>query len=240
MASLAFYLSLCVLPLFVFREFSEALDPNLFEFAAANSLNMAIANDTDPPSPGEFSHYVLALQWPISICRQANGRLCKTPIPRRFILKGLWPTRRNGESLVYCISRDLISKSLTDYGDANVNLWAREWTKHGTCSGLTQAEYFQTAVDLHQKVDVQKKLASLGYRPSPTARYDPSTIVSDFKKEYGIGIKIACASDYSAQEMLAQIHFQVNRDRETLESITGPSNLCQTTHIGFPEDYNSL
>lgn len=29
--------------------------------------------------------------------------------------------------------------------------WEHEWTKHGTCSGLTQLQYFQNGIDLIQK-----------------------------------------------------------------------------------------
>lgn len=30
----------------------------------------------------------------------------------------------------------------------STSFWEHEWSKHGTCSGLTQTEYFTTAIDM--------------------------------------------------------------------------------------------
>ena len=42
------------------------------------------------------------------------------------------------------------------------NFWNHEWTKHGTCSGLTQHQYFQSAVDLYNQYDITAALAAAG------------------------------------------------------------------------------
>jgi ribonuclease T2 len=38
-----------------------------------------------------------------------------------------------------------VKESPSDSG--YTQFWQHEWTKHGTCSGFTQKEYFQTAID---------------------------------------------------------------------------------------------
>jgi hypothetical protein len=42
------------------------------------------------------------------------------------------------------------------------SFWKHEWTKHGTCSGLGQHGYFQSAVDLYGKYDITAALADHG------------------------------------------------------------------------------
>lgn len=42
------------------------------------------------------------------------------------------------------------------------SFWSHEWSKHGTCSGLTQHEYFQSAIDLYGNYDITTALANAG------------------------------------------------------------------------------
>jgi ribonuclease I len=34
---------------------------------------------------------------------------------------------------------------------ANADFWSHEWSKHGTCTGMTQETYFSQAISLYQK-----------------------------------------------------------------------------------------
>ncbi|KAL5698066.1 ribonuclease T2 [Ranunculus cassubicifolius] len=189
---------------------------------------LSTANDTAPPLPGEFDHYTFAIRWPPSYCREQNDSHC----PDKFVIYGFYPTYNNGDYPVYCISRD---SAYSLYNHGNLHLWSHQWTKHGTCSGLTQLQYFKTAIDLINELDFLQRLNSLGYRPSKTATYDPGMVISHYKEKYGVLIRIKCETNCAGQEKLTEIHFKVNKDGETLESISGPSNLCQSTEVSFPE-----
>lgn len=38
--------------------------------------------------------------------------------------------------------------------------WEHEWTKHGTCSGLSQLNYFQSTINLIKKIGTPKSLTT--------------------------------------------------------------------------------
>jgi ribonuclease T2 len=40
--------------------------------------------------------------------------------------------------------------------------WNHEWSKHGTCSGLSQHDYFQSAINLYGNYDITTALANAG------------------------------------------------------------------------------
>lgn len=46
-------------------------------------------------------------------------------------------------------------------GSANyTSFWEHEWTKHGTCSGLTQVDYFQQAIALIKQFGTPKSVTN--------------------------------------------------------------------------------
>ena len=63
---------------------------------------------------------------------------------------------------------DVIGKMDDDWGSLacpssdSHSFWRHEWTKHGTCSGLGQHGYFESAIDLYGKYDITAALADHG------------------------------------------------------------------------------
>jgi ribonuclease T2 len=51
------------------------------------------------------------------------------------------------------IMGDLKSKwpSCPEYGQSNEEFWEHEWTKHGTCSGMGEAQFFSKAMSLRDQ-----------------------------------------------------------------------------------------
>jgi ribonuclease T2 len=100
----------------------------------------------------DFDHYVLSLSWSPSWCgaHDRSGRTAQCSSRKRytFIAHGLWPQRNRGW-LEDCASDepDRVPESLArSYFDIipSAGLAGHEWRKHGTCSGLSQSNYFRT------------------------------------------------------------------------------------------------
>lgn len=99
-----------------------------------------------------FDFYVLALSWSPSYCARegkgADPQQCKLSKPKGFTVHGLWPQFETGfpadcaigspnnvdREILVRIKEVMPSASLARY----------QWRKHGTCSGLSQGDYFDT------------------------------------------------------------------------------------------------
>lgn len=98
--------------------------------------------------------YLMALSWSPEFCR---GRLTDKGPPGQcnrasgefgFILHGLWPQGKGDQYPQYCgTSRPL--DSVTVRGNfcrmPSVSLMARQWVKHGSCTGWDAARYFKVS-----------------------------------------------------------------------------------------------
>ncbi len=100
------------------------------------------------PQGAGFDFYVLSLSWSPAYCSlkgsQADPAQCNASKPYRFIVHGLWPQNERGfpdscGSGGYP-SRDEI-RSISDI-TPSAGLIRHEWEKHGSCSGLSPADYF--------------------------------------------------------------------------------------------------
>lgn len=118
------------------------------------------------PQGSGFDFYVLALSWSPSYCaaegRDADRRQCGPQGPKGFVVHGLWPQFERGypascptgEPLE--VPRQLLSSVLDIVPSAG--LAAHEWRKHGTCSGLGQADYFKVTREAWKRVRIPPAL----------------------------------------------------------------------------------
>jgi ribonuclease T2 len=102
----------------------------------------------------DYSYYVLAL------------KKCNSTSP--WTLHGLWPELNSHAWPQYCHPagqlsyhqlRHLFPRMYTNWTDCtpieqggNWDFWTHEWSKHGTCSGMNQTDYFTKALDLYDNV----------------------------------------------------------------------------------------
>mmetsp|Transcript_39597 Transcript_39597/g.62894 ORF Transcript_39597/g.62894 Transcript_39597/m.62894 type:complete len:140 (-) Transcript_39597:195-614(-) len=75
-----------------------------------------------------------------------------------WTLHGLWPEKEDcGGSFDEGAISDLESvmqskwRSCTEYHTTNQDFWQHEWTKHGTCSGLSEHDFFAAGLSLYSK-----------------------------------------------------------------------------------------
>jgi ribonuclease T2 len=117
-----------------------------------------------PPSPPGFDFYVLAMTYQPEFCNFPAP--CAYPGPQEtFSLHGLWPEWKNGTWPSTCSTDPLIDSTIrrvglkrmekywpdlkSEYGNGKkyASLWEHEWSKHGTCSGLSQDVYLSVTLD---------------------------------------------------------------------------------------------
>ena len=118
-------------------------------------------------SPGEFDYYVLSLSWAPSFCasHSVDGSAeCKVGSHTTFVLHGLWPQAQSGPPPMECVPARPVAKSIVDsmvrfYPSRG--LVQHEWEKHGTCSNLSSAEYFNRVEQAFTAVKVPTQFSSL-------------------------------------------------------------------------------
>tara|TARA_B100000678_G_scaffold251102_1_gene226283 strand:+ start:189 stop:917 length:729 start_codon:yes stop_codon:yes gene_type:complete len=117
----------------------------------------------DLPQGSGFDFYVLALSWSPTYClNEGRGRNDRTQCggdkAHGFIVHGLWPQFDNGYP-EYCPTResdrvpDKLGRSVMDL-TPSMGLIGHMWRKHGSCSGLTQNDYFEVMRSARGRVTV--------------------------------------------------------------------------------------
>ncbi|GMF36014.1 unnamed protein product [Phytophthora fragariaefolia] len=141
--------------------------------ARAERVFDARVDDLVPKPPGDFDMYILAQSWQPAFCDGKQTQFPGCRAPQQFwrshlTLHGLWPELSGSAPPSFCageafdaakIERELgldvlhqywpdvkFSEASPQYAD----FWKHEWTRHGTCSGLEQVDYFTHAVNLER------------------------------------------------------------------------------------------
>jgi ribonuclease T2 len=97
--------------------------------------------------PQSFDYYVLTLSWAPDFCAQTNSKnAAECGLGRKigFVVHGLWPQGETGRGPMNCggspVSQSIVQTMLNYFPTAS--LIQHEWQTHGTCTGLSAADYF--------------------------------------------------------------------------------------------------
>ncbi len=137
---------------------------------------------------GQFDYYALVMSWSPTHCASEAGerddQQCRPRDGRgfAFVLHGLWPQYERGfpES---CPTRDrpFVPDRVID-GVMDVmpsrRLAIHEYRKHGTCSGLDPAGYFDLSRQLFKQIRVPERYVG----PAEQQSVAPEQLVEDFVK----------------------------------------------------------
>lgn len=125
-----------------------------------------------------FDFYVLSLAWSPTYCAekadQANRRQCGPERDFAFIVHGLWPQFERGYP-EFCSSSepqrvpDKLVATMVDI-IPSAGLIGHQWRKHGTCTGMNQADYLEATRDAYERIAVPP--AFLAARVPAEARPD--------------------------------------------------------------------
>ena len=114
----------------------------------------------------DFDFYVLSLSWSPTFCTNPDGAKnrdqCGTSRQFGLIVHGLWPQYERGYPQS-CPSSEpgRVPSSLgRKYFDImpNMGLIGHQWRKHGTCTGLSQEDYFAVTRSAFERIRVPDSL----------------------------------------------------------------------------------
>ncbi|HEY1336612.1 MAG TPA: ribonuclease T2 [Bryobacteraceae bacterium] len=135
------------------------------------------------PPAGQFSYYVLSLSWAPDFCAQPNvpkdPAECGAGKQVGFVVHGLWPQGNSGRGPENCgpaspVAQDIVNATLSYIPTAA--LIQHEWKAHGTCSGLSAADYFAALRKARDSVTIPPDLKALDHQQ----KLSPAAIESDF------------------------------------------------------------
>ncbi|MBK3745967.1 ribonuclease T [Paraburkholderia aspalathi] len=204
---------------------------------SAAGINQSLAQDR----AGDFDFYVLSLSWSPSYCAakgsNADRQQCGTNRPFSFIVHGLWPQNERGyprdcplgrdKSRGSYVARELVS-SLHDIMPST-GLIVHEWRKHGSCSGLTQAEYFETLRNAYAQVKIPASLRNVAV----SRKVDPLLVEKAFVVANpgmkSAGISVTCDRNY-----LQEVRICMTRDLRfrTCDQVDRAS--CRSRSVNLP------
>lgn len=155
------------------------------------------------PIGNGFDFYVLSLSWSPSYCEaegeDANRQQCGTGRPYAFLVHGLWPQFEQGwpencptdDGYV----SDEIVASLRDIMPS-AGLIGYQWRKHGSCSGLDQADYFKVLRAARERTVVPSEYRKLdSYLSVPPGDVEKAFLASNSGLD-AKGIAITCDDRY--------------------------------------------
>ncbi len=132
-------------------------------------------------SNSDFAYYLLALSYAPDFCSQPQGvkdpRECGNGRHIGFVVHGLWPQGENGRGPEKCGNASPVSQSIIQQTLKYVpteSLIQHEWATHGTCSGLSAADYFAALRKARDSVSIPKDLD----QPTQKLQLSPAQIES--------------------------------------------------------------
>ena len=217
---------------------SVACKITIFLFIA--NLSLADTAYAKAQKPGQFDYYVLALSWSPSYCAgeagQNDSQQCAPGRRFAFVVHGLWPQYAKGWP-EFCETREnWVPQKLID-GMMDVmpskKLIIHEWKKHGTCSGLSQAEYFSSARQIFGGLRIPARYLS----PQALVTITPEQLVTDFVKSNKAltadMLSVQCGNA-TGQARLSELFVCVNKAGSFTACGANEKRQCRATTIIMP------
>jgi ribonuclease T2 len=189
-----------------------------------------------PASGGDFDFYVLALSWSPSYCASKGGEAdpqqCGLAKPLGFTVHGLWPQFERGAPQDCGAGERYVDRSILRSIEAVMpsdGLARHEWQKHGTCSGLSQEDYFGTLIKAVEKVRIPGLFAQM-----PAARQvAPSLVEAAFlKANPGMsakGFAAVCGGGY-----LSEVRICMTKDLKFRACPEVDRKACRANSVEMP------
>ncbi len=133
-------------------------------------------------APGSFAYYLLVLSYAPDFCDQPQGnkdpRECGKGRHVGYVVHGLWPQGETTRGPENCGSSP-VSQSLVQFMLRYIpteSLIQHEWQTHGSCTGLSAADYFGLVRKARDAVTIPTDLTA----PTQQLQLSPSDVESKF------------------------------------------------------------
>jgi len=184
------------------------------------------------PVAGVFDYYLLTLSWSPTYCLTHQGAAQCSGKGYGFVLHGLWPQYAGGGWPADCSPTTALTGAERAQASTlfpSPKLVEHEWSKHGTCSGLSAKGYFDTADKAVAAVKIPNEL-----QPSATPRYFTAVEVADlFRKNNARmpedGVAITCNGPE-----LAEVRVCLSKDLSFTSCGKGVKTRCRAGEVRVP------
>jgi ribonuclease T2 len=133
----------------------------------------------DTGEPGRFDYYAVALSWSPAFCATHDDPgQCAPGRQAGFVMHGLWPQYEQGYPQE-CSTERLQPRDREKYASLypSPKMINHEWIKHGTCSGLNPAAYFEMSARLRDQLAIPAPYQ----RPAAPVRTSYGELVQAFR-----------------------------------------------------------
>ncbi|CAG9865201.1 unnamed protein product [Phyllotreta striolata] len=203
------------------------------------------------PSPTpyhDWDYLVFSQRWSITSCvdwkNKNSNHTCNLPtVNDKWIIHGIWPTKRGTEGPVFCPSAvhfdpTLLQPFLNDLdeqwtnveaGTKEYSFWSHEWDKHGTCSiDLPQLNsipnFFMKGLELNKKYNLLEYLSTSKITPGKLG-YTVQQIEEAIKSATNHEPKIECIVDSHTKEpLISEIQICLDKSFEVIDCERGRDN----------------
>ena len=159
-------------------------------------------------TPGDFSYYMLVLSYAPDFCAEPQGqkdaRECGSGRHIGFVVHGLWPQGEDSRGPERCGPARPVAQATVQSMLSYIptpGLIQHEWTNHGTCSGLSAADYFAAVKKARDGVKVPAELD----QPAQQVRLSPTDVegkLAAANPSYpAAAFRTSCYQDGSLQEI---------------------------------------
>lgn len=133
-------------------------------------------------SAANFTYYLLTLSWAPDFCaipsNPKDQAECGKGRKIGFVVHGLWPQNDQARGPENCggspVSQDIVNVMLKYIPTAS--LIQHEWSTHGTCSGLSVADYFAAVRKARDSVTIPAEFQA----PAQSLKLSPKAIEAQF------------------------------------------------------------
>ena len=194
---------------------------------------------TKKSKAGVFDYYSLVLSWSPTFCDSNAGRRDRQQCGRNrrfaFVVHGLWPQHEKGwpqncrvKKGYFYIPRKVIA-GMTDIMPSK-RLVIHEWKKHGTCSGLTNKDYFALTRQLYNSI----KIPARYQKPNSFVTTTPQQLEAEFiKANEGLDasmISVQCGR----RKRLKEIRVCFTKDQKLRPCGSNENRECRSKTLVLP------
>ncbi|GAB1581666.1 ribonuclease [Phyllobacterium phragmitis] len=193
-------------------------------------------DETQPPQGQGFDFYVLSLSWSPSYCAtegpRADRQQCASGRPYSFVAHGLWPQYERGYPQDCAISDRYVPRALvSSMRDImpSTGLIVHEWRKHGSCTGLSQSDYFSTLRRAYEAVSIPASFRNI----TASRDIDPMLVEKAFiEANPGLatgGIAVTCEGGY-----LQDVRICMTKDLQFRNCGEVDADACRRRSVTMP------